>query len=523
MLDPLRPLSPTDLKPYASGGNAFSRLEDAEAVARSRAGNEVIAKEGDVFVLYEPRDGTQLTQLASSSNRVLIEFIDKGNHVLNLDNPEGIRGVGHRLDASELKGIASSGNGFARFTHAEACAKNLGQDTAIVHRNGAYELFALSPDSAARLRAGQNDLLDGKVTAVVKGGKTLYNWGAERAATTPHPGFAYANRTQLMVDGKPFTIRGLNVYDLVDVGKQGDAELRQTLQLMADTGVNSVRFLALSQHSPDDIRKVLDTAKDMGLNMKFIPVLGNHWQHVETPENHFVKDEKWYKEGFEKNYWPHAEATVKALMDRPEILMWELLNEPEASSETLRGFADEVSTRIRGLYDQREAETGQPVAHHLIGLGTLAVGPWGEERPGMRGHDYKDLHGLPNIDVATVHDYTSSTLEGSIDNFMHYAKDLNKPFFLGEIGVKVRSGGTEADPKLSLMSRVTGYDPVAARQLALTRLQEKIHASVTADSAGALLWGPQPRGHAVDGDGYGFSYDRNQPAFKELKALFGSW
>lgn len=523
MSDPLRPISNAELAPYARAGNGFSRLEDAEAVARARKGAEVIAKEGDLYVLYAPRDGMQLNQLASSSSRVMLAFVDAGNRVLNLDSPEGIRGVGKRLDGADLAGKASHGNGFSRFTHAESVARQLNQPSAIVARNGGYELFALTPDSAARLRAGHNDLLDGQVTAVVKGGQTLYNWGATRPAATPHPGFTYADKGQLMLDQQPYTIRGLNVYDLVEVGRQGDAELRQTLQLIADSGANSVRFLALSQHRPEEIGHIFDVSKEMGLPLKFIPVLGNHWQHVEAPENHFVKDASWYRQGFEEHYWPHAEATVKALMDRPEVLMWELMNEPESDPEALRGFADEVSTRIRHLYDQREAETGQAVPRHLIGLGTLGVGNHGDERPGMKGHDYKDLYGLPNLDVATVHDYTGDTLEGSIADFMHYARDLNKPFFLGEIGVKVRAGGTESQPELGLKARLLGDDPVAARQQALARLQEKIQTSVAAGSTGAMIWGPQPRGHAVDGDGYGFSYDRQQPAYRELQGLFGSW
>lgn len=523
MLDPIRPLTVSELAPYASGGNAFSRLEDAEAVARSRKGPEVITKEGDQYVLYAPADGMKLSQLASSSNRVMLEFVDANNQVLNLDSPEGIRGVGQRIDNSELRGIAANGNGFARFTDAESVAKHLGQSTAIVQRNGSYELFAISADSAARLLGGQNDLLDGKVTAVVKSGKTLYNWGAERPTSQPHPGFAYAAQGQLMLDGKPYKLHGMNVYDLVDVGKQGDAELRQTLKLISDSGADSVRFLALSQHSPDDIRKILDTSREMGLKLKFIPVLGNHWQHVEATHSQFVKDDSWYSKGFEDHYWPHAEATVKALMDRPEILMWELMNEPEASAPVLRRFADEVSTRIRGLYDQRQAETGQEVPRHLIGLGTLGVGNWGDERKGMQGHEYKDLYGLPNLDVATVHDYTSSTLEGSIKDFMHYAQDLNKPFFLGEIGVKVRKGGTESQPELSLKARTLGYDADAARHQALGRVQEKIQVSLANKSSGAMIWGPQPRGHAVDGDGYGFSYDQDKPAYQELVSFFGSW
>ncbi|HEY9839192.1 MAG TPA: cellulase family glycosylhydrolase [Candidatus Obscuribacterales bacterium] len=525
MSDSLRLISKQELAPYACAGNAFARIEDARAVAQKRPGAEVIHQQGASYVLYAADRLAlgELGTLAAASNRIPMEFISFGNQVLNLDNPEGIRGVGRRLSSQDLQGLAAKGNAFARFTHAEAVAKKLHQDTAIVWREGTYQLFAISRDSSDRLLAGQNDLLDTRVTAVVRKSATLYNWGAERSTTSPHPGFAYASKGQLLLDGQPFTIRGLNVYDLVEVGMSSEAELRETLQLMADTGINSVRMLALDKHPPEAIAKVLDTAREMGLKMKFIPVLGNHWQHVEAEHSHFVKDATWYRQGFEQYYWPHAEATIKALMDRPEILMWELMNEPEAPPEVLRGFADEVSSRIRAIYDQRERETGKPVPHHLISLGTLGVGNNDKPRPGMAGHDYKNLYGLPHLDVATVHDYTKATLSDNIAEYMHYARDLNKPFFLGEIGVKVRKGGTDTQPVYSLFERFLGYKADASHHQAISRLQEKIQASAKAGSAGAMLWGPQPRGHAVDGDGYGFNYDRDKPEFKQLISLFGSW
>lgn len=519
----LNRLTASQLAPYASAGNGFGRIEDARAVAKAHPGEELIAKEGEQFVLYAKPDDLALNRLGSSSGRVLLEFVDAQDRVLNLDNEAGIKGVGVALKPSELGGKASAGNSFARYTHAEAVAKNLRQPVAIVSDGGTWRLHALSPASAARLRSGNNDLLDARVSAVVSSGETLYNWGAQRASASSSAGMAYADGGKLMLDGKPYTIRGLNVYDLVDVGRQSEAELRETLKLIADSGVNSVRMLTLSRHTPDEVKRVLDASKDMGLDLKFIPVLGNHWQHVEGQNSAYVKDENWYKRDFEHHYWPAAEKLVTSLMDRPEVLMWELMNEPEAEPETLRNFADEVSTRIHTLYADRDASAGQSLPRHLIGLGTRGVGHYGDEAPGQRGHDFKDLYGLPHLDVATVHDYTSSTLEGSIADYMRYARELNKPYFLGEIGVKVRAGGTEAEPKLGLVDKFRGHDPVASRQQALARLREKVAASQAAGSSGAMLWGPQPRGHAVDGDGYGFSYTRDGAAFDELKAFFGGW
>lgn len=500
MSDSIRRLSAQEVQPYASAGNAFSHLEHARAVAHSRPGSELIVREGQHYALYAPQEQLDLKNLSQQKGSQVLEFV--GDQDLNLHNSEGLRGVGERLSTSDLRGRASAGNAFSRYTHAESVARHLDQDTAIVYQQGQYQLYALSEDSAERLLAGKNDLLDGKVVAVVHGGQPLFNWGAERSTSRSFPGFASVQHGQLQLDGQPYEIRGLNVYDLAAVGQRSESELRQTLRLIADSGVNTVRFWAFSKNDPEAIRHVLDTSRQMGLDLKFIPVLGNHWEHVEAEHSHFRKDDAWYRQGFEQHYWPHAKATVAALMDCPEVLCWELMNEPEGDTDDLRGFADEVSTRIRQLYDEAEAHSGEPIPHHLISLGTLAVGNNGWERPGMKGHDYKDLYGLPNLDLVTAHDYTTDTLEGSFRDFMHYAQELNKPFYLGEIGVKL------------------GREGQAAAPAALERLQEKLQAFKEAGSSGALLWGPEPRGHAVDGDGYGFAYDQGDAALGDLQRVW---
>jgi len=113
--------------------------------------------------------------------------------------------------------------------------------------------------------------------------------------------------------------------------------------------------------------------------------------------------------------------------------MVEIMNEPEANHSVLRDFADDVSTQIRNIYIKNN------ITPHLISLGTLG----GDERNGMKGHEYKDLYGLPNIDVVTAHDYTfdhgksgENNISKTYENYIKYAKDLNKPFFIGEIGIK---------------------------------------------------------------------------------------
>ena len=63
MTDPLRRLTASELNGHAARGNGFGRLEDARAVAKAHPGAEVIAKEGEQFVLYaKPDDLARIKQ-----------------------------------------------------------------------------------------------------------------------------------------------------------------------------------------------------------------------------------------------------------------------------------------------------------------------------------------------------------------------------------------------------------------------------------------------------------------------------
>jgi hypothetical protein len=318
--------------------------------------------------------------------------------------------------------------------------------------------------------------------AVVKNkNTTLYNWSYETETKKPNnSGIAYINNSKIMINDKEFKISGLNVYDLADISRRSQTDLEKTLKTISNSGANTVRFWAFSKNRPEDFKNILETSRNLGLNLRFIPVLGNHWEHCESPKSAKRKDDNWYKNEYKQEYLPHVIKTVNELKDYKEVLMLEIMNEPEGSHSVLRDFADDVSTQIRNIY------TRNNITPHLIGLGTLG----GDTRNGMVGHEYKDLYGLPNIDVVTAHDYTFDNGKSGKDNisptykdYMKYSKELNKPFFLGEIGIKIKN---------------PDYMDI---------LNKKIDLYKDNNISGVLLWGPQPLGFSKDGDGFGFNFD----------------
>ncbi|MFN4151675.1 MAG: hypothetical protein ACK4IX_12095, partial [Candidatus Sericytochromatia bacterium] len=219
-----------------------------------------------------------------------------------IDKP--LKGVSDKVSDSELKGKASAGNNFRKFTDAESVAKNLPFDTAIVSQNNTYQLYKITPQNAQKFTQGKNDFLDVQVSAVIKkSGGTFYNWSFNSSAKTPNDKLAYVQNGKIMDKGKEFKISGINIYDLANVARDNPEELKKTLKLVADSGANTIRFWAYSNNSTKDFEKIFNTSKEMNLNLKFIPVLCDHWEHGDK----FRKTESWYAGDYKKSFDTNAD------------------------------------------------------------------------------------------------------------------------------------------------------------------------------------------------------------------------
>jgi hypothetical protein len=306
--------------------------------------------------------------------------------------------------------------------------------------------------------------------------------------------------SQFQVDGKPFQFAGVNAYDLAATAHRSQAELEKQLKTIAASGATVVRFWAFACYPTADIQNVLDTSQRLGLGLRFIPVLGDQWHWIETGSDKKFKDEAWYKDGYKQNYLPHLRETVKALGNRPEVLLWEVINEPIVKPWQFDTFYDFAKT----------------AAHEVKANGgrMAAIGSFGGLQAGLLPHQYAKLAKLNDIDAISMHDYartwhsvgvteklTKAVLTWFGDKELAWdaqtAQKAGKPFYIGEVGTKVRHAGWKVSEDMPQVRT-----PVEAMAGNLARGQFAFQKG----ASGVLLWGPQADGKSKDGHGFGFDF-----------------
>ena len=338
-------------------------------------------------------------------------------------------------------------------------------------------------------------------------------------------GFVKAEGQRLVLDGEPFVFVGVNawsaasdpsVFDCRASAMEPDsdhqAHLDRTFSDLERLGVDAVRFFAFQSDAGGGsdlapIRRVIKTAAKH--NIRVIPVLGNHYADCDyfpsySVDSGFTKDTAWYDSGYRRPYSGYAMSyrdyvawVVRAFKDDPTILMWQLVNEAQTSTladgAQLRAFASDVSGLVKSI---------DP--NHLVSIGTQGTG-----QPGTAGTDYRALYEIPTIDVVEAHDYSAEAepLPGFPDcrwnciwGSLVDARELGKPFFIGEAGIEAGDAGTCAR---SLGERA---DLLGAKVSALFR----------EGGVGYLYWdyGKETTGKACD-----FLLGPDDPAMQRLRSL----
>jgi mannan endo-1,4-beta-mannosidase len=150
-----------------------------------------------------------------------------------------------------------------------------------------------------------------------------------------------------------------------------------------------------------------------------------------------------------KNYISHFLNRVNSITgiiykNDPTIMMWELGNEPRCTSDTsgakLQAWIDEMAAYIKSID-----------TNHLLGTGEEGFDlSWGQ------GTDFINNNSGANIDICSAHLYPNSwnlTLDQATAYIQQHATSahntLGKPFYLGEYGWNIASGG--------IASRDTAY------------------------------------------------------------------
>jgi mannan endo-1,4-beta-mannosidase len=164
-------------------------------------------------------------------------------------------------------------------------------------------------------------------------------------------------------------------------------------------------------------------------HIQVILTLENHWKDCTLPG--LDKTDAFYQSGYKTPQGGYAlsmvdyvKAIASHFRDEPAILMWQLMNEAQATdARALQNFAADLAGRIKAVD-----------ANHLVSVGTAACG-----QPGTVGADFRALHSDPNIDVVEGHDYgfdSQADPQCLADDYAA-AQALHKPFFVGESGIKV--------------------------------------------------------------------------------------
>jgi len=358
----------------------------------------------------------------------------------------------------------------------------------------------------------------------------------------PSSGFVKNSNGQFTVDGKPFRYVGTNMYSLA---KEKPEVQEKMLKDAAEHGFTVVRFWAYENYgaTPEVMERLCDLAAKYQL--KLIPCLADRWVMSEADR----KDDHFYKSGFERTYLPRVLDMTEKLKDRPEIMIWELVNEPETEEfASMYHFSKTVSEAIK-----------KTAPNQLISLGTIGgIGDkFGSQLSRFSTDSFRQLYAIPSLDAASIHNYSYDatvlermdilyrfsgeeekgarfgkadqvlswasrkvdnwalntlglqiqnplTLRGRWDQMnqenIQIAKDLGKPLYIGEVGFKQAHG--EDRQKL---------------------LRLDIARSMQAGVQGYTLWSYQAQGKSVDGHDYGFDdRDKLAPVVKEWNRYFAA-
>lgn len=269
-------------------------------------------------------------------------------------------------------------------------------------------------------------------------------------------GFVYANGTKLQLNGDDFRFIGVNVYGAAndrgvydcgpssDYGSNPDRYLDSMFSYLNSRGVNAVRFWAFQRFTDggndfSSIDRLISYARRY--NVRLIPVLENQWSDCTFGGYKF---NSWYSGGYlspygdySLSYRNYVEKIVTRYRDEPTILMWQLMNEAESKATdgredpvSLYNFATNMSQFIKSID-----------MNHLVSLGTIGTG-----QPGTENENFYNLHNIGTIDVVEAHDYGHdreafpSEPYNSIAVDLNTAQGLDKPFFIGEAGIKSNCG-----------------------------------------------------------------------------------
>ncbi|HEY9289369.1 MAG TPA: cellulase family glycosylhydrolase [Candidatus Dormibacteraeota bacterium] len=301
----------------------------------------------------------------------------------------------------------------------------------------------------------------------------IYSRAESITYTAKLPGFVRRSGAELLLDGEPFQFVGLNIYNANNLGScwyplAMAASMNDALSAIgpAQTVFRAWFFqpMAIRDGQLDWGAFDATLAAARAHDVRVIATLGNQYPDCERSSG-ANRTEAWYEAGYASDrdagmimtYRSWVAAVVARYGNDPTVLAWQLMNEAadpagngrcsRTAARTLKAFTEDMSTLIKSID-----------GNHLVSLGTLGV-----RECGTVGSDYQDVYSVANIDLCEVHDYGSPSDLSVLRQRMQQCHRLNKPMFIGEMGLM--RGPTRA-----------------------AALRAKLAASFEAGVSGVLVW-----------------------------------
>lgn len=326
------------------------------------------------------------------------------------------------------------------------------------------------------------------------------------------------------IEGRPFRFVGANVYELANLNNE---TTKMIIEDSALAGFTVLR-LWLFENKPvkeqiNKLYEICDAVKPNGI--KLIISLADKWGYLQN----YKIDEDWYKGGYRNEYMNYVKTITGEFKLRSEIMIWELINEPETDDfNVFYEFAKNASEEIKNVNE-----------NHLLSIGTVGgIGDkFGSYFSVFKKSNFRKLYSLNSLDAVSLHDYSydsglferldilhrfkgeltkaecyskiSKSIEktfAGIDRYflkkgklfripltlrwiwniynnkdIRFAQSICKPVYFGEIGLKA----------------ITGRDRVKI-------LDMDIKTKFESGAGGIMLWSFESQGWNKDGHDYGF-------------------
>ncbi len=157
--------------------------------------------------------------------------------------------------------------------------------------------------------------------------------------------------------------------------------------------------------------------------------------HTET-QGH-IHTRYWVEKRYLQDYLPHVRALVTALKGHSGILLWELGNEyalhprepGRRESQAFLEFASAASDVLKSISPSHLVSTGLVNSRHVASLLEDNVAEYARR-----------LYGLPTVDAISIHYYEHDGEKVFADIDLAAARDLKKPYYIGEFGARKNHG-----------------------------------------------------------------------------------